>query len=166
MMWNSMGHHVNVALQYGAVEVVAQGTRTVCLIVTVACIAGLGALVGLRFMRRLEHATVAHIALTAVLISMITSRVLSPQYTVWILGLLAVTAFEPPRYFNKIAVLLCVSAFAGNLIYPGYYISFEVGGKFAMFIQTVRLMTLLAATIISFVSLVEGSAKKVTSKKS
>jgi len=160
MMWNSMGHHIEVALQYGAVEVVAQGTRTVCLIVTLACIAGLGALAVLRFMGRLEHATVAHIALTAVLISMITSRVLSPQYTVWTLGLLAVTAFEPPRHFNKIAVLLCISAFAGNLIYPGYYIAFEVGEKFAMFIQTVRLMTLLAATIISFISLLGESKRK------
>jgi len=160
MMLNSMGHHIEVALQYGAVEVVAQGTRTVCLIVTLACIAGLGALAVLRFMGRLEHATVAHIALTAVLISMITSRVLSPQYTVWTLGLLAVTAFEPPRHFNKIAVLLCISAFAGNLIYPGYYIAFEVGEKFAMFIQTVRLMTLLAATIISFISLLGESKRK------
>jgi hypothetical protein len=166
MMWNSMGHHVEVALQYGAVEVVAQGTRTVCLIVTLACIAGLGALAVLRFMGRLEHATVAHIALTAVLISMITSRVLSPQYTVWILGLLAITAFEPPRYFNKIAALLCISAFAGNLIYPGYYIAFEVGEPFAMLIQTLRLMTLLAATIICFVSLLEGPVNTARSKKS
>jgi Glycosyltransferase family 87 len=166
MMWNSMGHHVNVALQYGAVEVVAHGTRTVCLIVTLACLVGLGALAVLRFLGRLERATVAHIALTAVLISMITSRVLSPQYTVWVLGLLAVTAFEPPRYFNKIASLLCISALAGNLIYPGYYIAFEVGGKFAMVVQTIRLMTLLAATIISFVSLLEGSGSSAKSKKS
>jgi len=117
-------------------------------------------------MGRLEHATVAHIALTAVLISMITSRVLSPQYTVWILGLLAITAFEPPRYFNKIAALLCISAFAGNLIYPGYYIAYEVGEPFAMLIQTVRLMTLLAATIICFVSLLEGPVNTARSKKS
>lgn len=155
MMWNSMGHHVNVALQYGAVEVVAQGTRTVCLIVTIACIVLLGALAVLRFIGRLEHASVAHITLTAVLVSMVTSRVLSPQYTVWILGLLAVTALEPPKYFNWIAGLLCTSAFAGNLLYPGYYIAFEVGGKFAMFIQTVRVMTLLAATILSFMSLLQ-----------
>ena len=166
MMWNSMGHHVNVALQYGAIEVVAQGTRTVCLLVTITCIALFGSLAVLRFMGRLEHASVAHIALTAVLISMITSRVLSPQYTVWILGLVAVTAFEPPRHFKWIAGLLCASALAGNLLYPGYYIPFEIGGKFAMFIQTVRVMSLLAATIISFVSLLEQEAKAVHKPKS
>jgi hypothetical protein len=153
MMWNSMGHHVTVALQYGAVEVVAQGTRTVCLLVTLLCITGLGALATLRFLGRLEHATVAHLTLTAVLVSMVTSRVLSPQYTVWILGLAAITAFDPPQHFNWIAGLICVSALAGNLVYPGYYIAFEVGDKFAMLIQTIRVMTLLGATIISFASL-------------
>jgi len=166
MMWNSLGHHVNVALQYGAIEVVAQGTRTVCLLVTMVCIALLGALAVLRFVGRLEHASVAHIALTAVLISMITSRVLSPQYTVWILGLVAVTAFEPPKHFKLIAGLLCTSAFAGSLIYPGYYIAFEVGGKFAMFIQTVRVMTLLAATIISFISLLAQPTPSMDDNKS
>ena len=166
MLWNSMGHHVNVALQYGAVEVVAQGTQTVCLIVTLACVAALGALAVLRFIGRLEHATVAHIALTAVLVSMVTSRVLSPQYTVWILGLLAITAFEPPRYFTAIAVLLCTSAFAGNLLYPGYYVAFQVGDKFAMFIQTARVMTLLAATILSFISLLQRPAPTSKAKVS
>jgi hypothetical protein len=120
----------------------------------------------LRFIGRLEHATVAHITLTAVLVSVITSRVLSPQYTVWILGLLAVTAFQPPRYFKAIAILLCTSAFAGNLLYPGYYIAFQVGDAFAMFIQTVRVMTLLAGTILCFISLLDRSGSKDSTKPS
>ena len=164
MLWNSMGHHVSQELRYGAIEVVAQGTQTVCLIVNVTCIALLALLALLRLVGRLEHASTAHITLTAVLVSLVTSRVLSPQYTVWSLGLIAITAIDPPRYFRPIAGLVCTSAFAGNLLYPANYIQFESGDKFAMFIQTVRVMTLLAATIISFFSLLERPSEDKSAK--
>jgi len=159
MWWNAMGHHINVALQYGAVEVVAQGTRTVCLIVTVACVGLLGLLALLRFLGKIEQASPAHIALTAVLVSVCTSRVLSPQYSVWMVGLLALTLLDPPKHFKWITTLICISAFAGNLLYPGYYIAFEVGGHLAVFIQTVRIATLIAATYLSFVSLLEPKVR-------
>jgi len=159
MWWNSMGHHVNVALQYGAVEVVAQGTRTVCLLVTVACLGLLGLLAILRLLGKLEQASPSHIAITAVLVSMCTSRVLSPQYSVWMIGLLALTVLDPPRNFKWVTILICLSAFAGNLLYPGYYIAFEVGDPLAVFIQTVRIVALIAATCLSFASLLEPNLK-------
>lgn len=148
MLWNSGPGTISTGLQYGAIEVIAPGTSIVSLVITAIGAIALGLLFFWRISGKCNSATPADIALLAVLVSMVTSRVLSPQYMVWIFGLLAVCAFDPQPKFKQISTLLFVSAAIGQMIYPWWYLNFQVGQVAAMVAQTLRIVTLLWATAL------------------
>lgn len=156
-LWNAGPGNVSSAFQYGAIEVVASGTSIVSLLITLIGLALLGILFYWKISGRLDSANPADIALLAVLISIVTSRVLSPQYMVWVFGLLAVSAFAPQQNFRKISILIFISAGIGQIIYPWWYISFQQGGVHAVVAQTIRILTLLWATSIAWQNMKEIS---------
>ena len=158
-LWNAGPGNVSSAFQFGAIEVVASGTSIVSLVITLVGLALLGTLFFWRVTGRLNSANPADIALLAVLISIVTSRVLSPQYMVWVFGLLAVSAFSPQRNFKKISILICISAGIGQVIYPWWYLSLQQGGVHAVAAHAIRILTLLWATAIAWNNLREVSRK-------
>lgn len=158
-LWNAGPGNVSSAFQFGAIEVVASGTSFVSLLITLVGVALLGTLFFWRVTGRLNSANPADIALLAVLISIVTSRVLSPQYMVWVFGLLAVSAFSPQRNFKKISILICISAGIGQVIYPWWYLSLQQGGVHAVAAHAIRILTLLWATAIAWNNLREVSQK-------
>ena len=149
-LWNAGPGNVSSAFQFGAIEVVASGTSIVSLVITLVGLALLGTLFFWRVTGRLNSANPADIALLAVLISIVTSRVLSPQYMVWVFGLLAVSAFKPQQNFKKISILICISAGIGQVIYPWWYLSLQQGGVHAVAAHAIRILTLLWATSIAW----------------
>lgn len=158
-LWNAGPGNVSSAFQFGAIEVVASGTSIVSLLITLVGVALLGTLFFWRVTGRLNSANPADIALLAVLISIVTSRVLSPQYMVWVFGLLAVSAFKPQKNFKKISILICISAGIGQVIYPWWYLSLQQGGVLAVAAHAIRILTLLWATSIAWNNLREVSRK-------
>lgn len=78
-----IGHHLGLertfVYRYGAMEVQATGTAAVAAAITAVAVVGLGFLVWLRLTGRLDDVAPADIALVLVLVSMVTSRVLSPN---------------------------------------------------------------------------------------
>lgn len=147
-IWNAGPGQVSSALQFGAIEIVAAGTAVISLIITLVGIALLGTLAFWRLSGRLDDAEPADIALVAVLVAIVTSRVLSPQYMIWVFGLLAVASFNPQIRFKKILVLIFVSAGIGQLIYPWWYIGFQQGNGFIVLAHAIRIVTLVWATAI------------------
>jgi hypothetical protein len=147
-IWNAGPGSVASAVQFGAIDFIAVGTGVVSLVLTLVGIALIGVLIFWRVTGRLDSAEPADLALTAVLISIVTSRVLSPQYMVWVFGLLAVCAFQPQQKFRRILILISVSAGLGQLIYPFLYGSLLAGSKLAVAAHTVRILTLIWATVI------------------
>ncbi len=156
-LWNAGPGSVTSGLQFGAIEVVAAGTSIVSLAITLIGLALLGTLFFWKVSGRLETAEPADLALLAVLISIITSRVLSPQYMIWVFGLLAVCAFTPQHNFKKITILICISAGIGQLIYPWLYISLQQGSVMAVSAHAVRILALLWATQIAWKNMQELS---------
>jgi hypothetical protein len=156
-IWNAGPGNVASAFQFGAIEVIAPATSIVSFLITLVGIALLGTLFYWRISGRLSAANPADIALLAVLISIVTSRVLSPQYMVWVFGLLAVSAFVPQQNFRKISVLIFISAGIGQIIYPWWYISFQQGGVHAVATHAIRILTLLWATVIAWQNMREIS---------
>lgn len=150
MWWNATSHFVVTEFRYGAIEVVARGTSIVSIIITAMTVVLLGRIVLWRLKGALEDTSSADVALITVLIAMVTSRVLSPQYNVWIFGILAVCAFQPGKNFERISKLFFVSAFAGQILYPFAYVSFQSGEVLPTVIQTIRIVTLLAATYFAW----------------
>jgi len=160
-LWNAGPSQVSSAFQFGAIEVVASGTSLVSLFVTLVGVVLLGILFYWRMFGKLGSANPADIALLAVLISLVTSRVLSPQYMVWIFGLLAMSAFSPQQNFKRISVLIFVSGGIGQIIYPWWYLSFQQGGVLAVTAQAIRILTLLWATGIAWKNMKELSQKNL-----
>lgn len=163
-MWMMAMHkHVKIELQFGAIQIVAANTTWVSLVITMIGLFMFGVLAIMRLRGRLEHLTPAELTLAAVLISLVTSRVLSPQYSVWPMGILAVCAFNPPRRFLPIAALITTSCFAGSILYPGLYIQFELAQWGPLIIQTIRIFALLAATVLVWMNVWQRPMEAVTS---
>jgi hypothetical protein len=158
-LWNAGPSSVTSEFRFGAIEVVAAGTAVVSLVITLIGLVLFGILFFWKVSGRLEAAQPADVALLAVLISIVTSRVLSPQYMVWVFGLLAVCAFSPQRNFKKILILICISAGIGQLIYPWLYIGFQQGSVIAVAAHAIRILTLLWATQIAWKNMQELSRK-------
>lgn len=148
MVWNSLFDPLKLEFRYGAVEVIASGVSIVSLLITAFGILLIGQVIYWRFNGKLEQIDPSLIALYLVIVSMITSRVLSPQYMVWLFGLLAVCALNPSANFKKFFGLIAISAFAGQLIYPIFYFPFMEGNVFALAIQVIRITTLVMATYL------------------
>ena len=147
-IWNAGPSTVTSAFQFGAIEVVASGTQVVSLVITLIGLSLLGVLFYWKVSGRLHDANPADVALLAILVSIVTSRVLSPQYMVWVFGLLAVCAFSPQVNFRKIATLIFLSAGIGQIIYPWWYINLQQGGVLAVGAHTIRILTLIWATAL------------------
>ncbi len=147
-IWNAGPSTVTSAFQFGAIEVVASGTQVVSLVITLIGLSLLGVLFYWKVSGRLHEANPADVALLAILVSIVSSRVLSPQYMVWVFGLLAVCAFSPQVNFRKIATLIFLSAGIGQIIYPWWYINLQQGGVLAVGAHTIRILTLIWATAL------------------
>jgi hypothetical protein len=150
MWWNATSHVVTTEFRYGAIEVVARNTSFVSLVITVITVVLLGRIVLWRLRGRIESVPASDVALATVLIAMTTSRVLSPQYNVWIFGILAVCTFEPGKHFERISQLFFISAFAGQILYPFAYVSYQSGEALPTIIQTIRVFALIAATYLAW----------------
>jgi hypothetical protein len=90
LVMNVFGGHVNTVFRFGSREIDMPGANTVGLVISVGGLLLIAALAVLRLMGRLEDLPAGDVALTALLVSVATSRVLSPQYAVWVAGVAAI----------------------------------------------------------------------------
>ena len=110
---------------------------------------GLLALIAARVLGRLDHAPVADIAFVTLTWLMVTSRVLSPQYNVWLVGMAAlVWAAGSPR-MRKATIPVLITTLAAQALYPYAYMDIIRGGFAGIFWQTVRIVALVATLVIA-----------------
>jgi len=156
MVANAFAFDVPTEFRYGAMEVDLPITIPLGLAITVAGFAVLGAFAVLRLIGRLEGVAPADIALATVLVSVVTSRVLSPQYSVWVVGVAAVTFLDPRSRTRRAVWLLIPSVLVTQAIYPFGYGSFTEGAWWAVLLQSIRVVLLLAATVVAVVAVVRA----------
>ena len=148
--------------QYGAMEVVTAGRDVAVAVCTAgeALVLLLFAAAALRAWRRPPPAAGpqavgpptagqagADRALALVLGLMVTSRVLSPQYLLWALGLAATAVAMGSRRQRTTAVLLLVAAAASHLVYPVLYGGVLSGRPLPTGVLVARNLLLIAATV-------------------
>jgi hypothetical protein len=143
---NVFGGHVNTVFRFGSREIDMPGANTVGLVISVGGLLLIAALAVLRLMGRLEDLPAGDVALTALLVSVATSRVLSPQYAVWVAGVAAIALMDPATRLRRSMWLLVPTAVAAQLIYPWAYDGMLHGDWFAVTLQTARVVTLVGAT--------------------
>ncbi|MFD7730445.1 glycosyltransferase 87 family protein [Kitasatospora phosalacinea] len=99
--------------------------------------------------RRWTAATPYDAALSAVLLFTVTSRVISPQYLVWLIGLAAVCLTVECTTQRPVALLLLPAIGVTTVDYPLFFDSMQVGGWWPTAVILVRNGLLLAASVWS-----------------
>ncbi|MER8017618.1 glycosyltransferase 87 family protein [Streptomyces griseoluteus] len=143
-----------VRYQYGSMELVGPHVHTVATASLALTAAAFALLVVWRLRaRHFSPATPYDAALTAVLLFTVTSRVISPQYLIWLLGLAAVCLTSRHTRQRPVAVLILIATGMSTLVFPMNYGAVIDGSWPGCLLILARNMTLLAAAVLSFVRL-------------
>ncbi|MEB3965232.1 glycosyltransferase 87 family protein [Streptomyces kunmingensis] len=143
-----------VRYQYGAMEYVGPYVGAVAAASLLLTGAAFAVLLWWRLRaRRHSAATPYDAALCAVLMFTVTSRVISPQYLVWLLGLSAVCLTSRHTTQRTVALLVLAAAGVSALAYPVLYADVKAGTWLGIAVMAVRNGLLLAGVWVSFRSL-------------
>ncbi|EST26007.1 hypothetical protein M878_27730 [Streptomyces roseochromogenus subsp. oscitans DS 12.976] len=140
--------------QYGAVELVGphvHAVATACLALTAVSFALL-VLWRVRA-RHWSEATPFDAALCAVLLFTVTSRVISPQYMIWLVGLAAVCVASRHTSQRPVAALVLAATALTTLEFPMRYGDVIDGTWTGCLLMLARNGILAAAAVLSFVRL-------------
>ncbi|MBO8186033.1 DUF2029 domain-containing protein [Streptomyces sp. DW4-2] len=150
------GWEGQVLLRYGSMEFVGPGVRTVSHVAVVLTGAGFGWLVLWRWRARAAAwtpATPADTALAAVLVFVVTSRVLSPQYLVWLVGLAAVCLTLRAGRQTLAAWLVVAAAGLTQLEFPVWFADVVASEGKGVLVLALRNVLLVAAAVTACVQL-------------
>ncbi|MGW7413779.1 glycosyltransferase family 87 protein [Streptomyces sp. NPDC054863] len=139
----------------GSHEFVGPGVETVSLVMQCLTVLALGWLLYWRLRsRRSAPWLLPDAALTAVLLFVVTSRVISPQYLVWLVGLAAVCLLRRETSQRPVAVLILVACLFTTLGFPLLYRELrDDADPMAIANLFVRDLLLVAAAALSAVRL-------------
>ncbi|MEU6814749.1 glycosyltransferase 87 family protein [Streptomyces sp. NPDC046860] len=143
-----------VRYQYGSMELVGPHVHTVATVSLALTAAAFALLVVWRLRaRHFSPATPYDAALTAVLLFTVTSRVISPQYLIWLLGLAAVCLTSRHTRQRPVAVLILAATALSSVIFPLAYGEVVAGTWTGCLLTLARNALLLAAAVLSFARL-------------
>ncbi|MFI1070062.1 glycosyltransferase 87 family protein [Streptomyces puniciscabiei] len=100
----------------------------------------------LRAARRAPH-TLAEAAFTAVLLFTVTSRVISPQYLVWLIGLAAVCVSYRASRMGAPALMVVAASLVTVLEFPLGFLHVVLSDRYGVFLLLVRNGLLVAASL-------------------
>jgi hypothetical protein len=158
MIASWLGYPVKVEHEYGSFQISGPGVGLVASFAEVLTVLGLGIVLWWRLLRFKPRAwtpaLMYDVAFTVVLVLVVTSRVLSPQYLIWLLGLVALVFTEnaPARRASLLArpallVLGCV--LVTQIEFPLLF-GEVMGGQFwGTMLVAVRNLVLVAACLLS-----------------
>ncbi|MEU1310759.1 glycosyltransferase 87 family protein [Streptomyces cinnamoneus] len=145
-----VGWHGKARLNYGSVEFLGRHVHAVsALALGLSMLAFAWLLVWRLRARRFTPTTPYDAAFAAVLLFTTTSRVISPQYMVWLIGLAAVcVTMRTPRQMLPV-LLVVIAAPVTQLEFPIWFSHVVASDKLGVATLTLRNGLLVAATVIS-----------------
>jgi hypothetical protein len=148
-IYTLLGGEVEFGLQYGSIQVLMDGAETVGLLLTVVGLALLALLGWWRLSGRLEVARPGDVALAVMLVSVATSRVYSPQFNVWLIGLAAAAMLDRSSRMRVVVAIVIVVSLLTQVVYPWSATQLVTGEAVAIVAQALRILGLLAATVLA-----------------
>jgi hypothetical protein len=140
----------HVTYRYGAMEFLGPWVGQVGDVsLWLSVLAGVWLLVWRLRARHIGPATTADAALTATLLFVATSRVISPQYVIWLLGLAAVCLTVRGSGQRAVALLLLPIAVLTVIEFPFAFGQVVTGGTGGVAVLAARNVLLLVATLLS-----------------
>ncbi len=109
---------VAYGLQYGSVQVLMRGAELVSTAIVVLGVLLLALIAWWRLSGRLDDVPPGDVALAVVLVSVATSRVYSPQFNIWIVGVCAAALLSAESRMRRVAALLIGVCVLTQWIYP------------------------------------------------
>ncbi|MFE1731005.1 glycosyltransferase 87 family protein [Streptomyces bacillaris] len=144
------GWEGRVELHYGSMEFLGPGVEIVSALALGLAALALGWLLVWRLRARTFAAhTPAQAAFTAVLLFTTTSRVISPQYVVWLVGLAAVCLAFRNGGMVRPAVLVLMAAGVTVLEFPVYFAEVVASDARGVVLLSLRNGLLVAASVIA-----------------
>lgn len=158
------GGSVDYGLEYGAMQVRMAGTEIVGTGLTILGLLVLALLAWWRLRGRLESVAGADVALTAVMVSVATSRVYSPQFNVWLIGLAAVATLSTTTRLRAVALVLVGVSASTVVVYPLFPSQLTDGEAWMVLVQAARIIGLLGAVVLALTALAQAgrSAQSAT----
>ncbi|MGJ7419579.1 glycosyltransferase 87 family protein [Streptomyces cinereoruber] len=139
-----------VEFRYGALEYVGPYVSTLGHLALLCTVLALAWLVLWRVRaHRWTPATPLDTAFAAVLLFTVTSRVISPQYMIWLLGLAAVCLTSRDTVMRPVALLLLPAAALSALAYPVLYFDVIDGTPTGLAVMVLRNGLLLTAALLA-----------------
>lgn len=157
MVARALGAGPTVTRRYGAYEVVGAGVAGAVTVTTAATVVLLAGYVLLVLRRRAHPPEPRGLALTVVLGLVMVSKVLSPQYLLWCLGLAAAAALGPDRRQRLVAAVLVLAATVTQLLYPLMYDGLRQGAVLPTLLLVLRNGLLVLAAVLAGRAAVTGS---------
>ncbi|MET9765572.1 glycosyltransferase family 87 protein [Streptomyces sp. NPDC006372] len=144
------GWQGEVRLNYGSIEFLGPYVSDVSTAALFLTGAAFGWLVLWRLLARgFEEHTLADAAFVAVLMFTTTSRVISPQYMVWLVGLAAVCLYFPASRMRAPVVLVLLACFVTVLEFPLYFANVVASDGLGLTLLFLRNGLLVAATLLA-----------------
>ena len=147
VLGRALGLPIRIKYRYGAMELTGRGVPEIAQALPWLTLALLGFVVVQRLRGRLDDLPAADVALAAVLFSVATSRVFSPQYDIWLLGLAAVALCHPATRMRPTAWMLVGASVLAAIIYPFLYSQLTDGEFIGVAVQTARVALTVGATV-------------------
>ena len=155
------GANVEYPFRYGSLEVQALYANEIGFLLNLFTLIVFMILFILNYQNRLNNLNLFDKALVIVMISIALSRVFSPQFWVWIGGLSALALINKETKLKKVIVLLSISAFLTQLLYPGQYVQLLSGEFFATLLQLSRVTLFVWALVLGTKLLLKPTSGKV-----
>lgn len=147
------GEHLPTGLLYGSIQVLLPGTETIGLLITGVGLLIFAVVAWLRVSGRLEGVPAGDIGLALVLVSVATSRVYSPQFNTWLVGLAAAALLARRSRMLGPAVLVVVLSLVTQIVYPWRMTQLIDGDGSTIWLQALRIALLLSATIWAVIAI-------------
>ncbi|WP_344443990.1 glycosyltransferase family 87 protein [Kitasatospora nipponensis] len=142
--------HGLVSMNYGSVELLGPWVPVISKVSIGATLVGFGWLLYWRLRaRRWQPSTTYDAALAALLIFTVTSRVISPQYMVWLVGIAAVCLTVRGSSQRPVAVMVLVATVLTTIEFPMIFGQIVSSQPWGVVVLAARNLLLLAATIVS-----------------
>ncbi|MFI9362940.1 glycosyltransferase 87 family protein [Kitasatospora sp. NPDC053057] len=148
------GWNGRVTMNYGSPEMLGPWVSVISKVMMAGTVLGFLWLLLWRFTaRRRNAATMYDAALCALLIFVVTSRVISPQYLVWLIGVAAVCLTVRGTSQRPVALLILLACPLTLLEFPTMFTQVLNSEPLAITVLGLRNLLLLTATVLSCIRL-------------
>jgi len=149
LVYSLLGGDVEFGLTFGSIQVLMNGAELVGTIVTVVGLALIAMIGWWRLRGRLEHVSPGDVALTVMLVSVATSRVYSPQFNTWLVGIAAAAMLSTRTRLAGVAALVVAVSLVTQVVYPWSATQLVTGGASGIVAQIIRITLLIVAAALA-----------------